>query len=76
MSARPGRITCDQPVPLEHPRHYAVKTTPAFMDLKARLTKEIRVEAQRAAALAARGGASFSARRSGFIHGPRPTLRP
>ena len=38
MSARPGRIKCDLPVPLEHPRHYSVKTTPVFMDLKARLT--------------------------------------
>lgn len=52
MSARPGRIKCDLPVPLEHPRHYAVKTTPPFVDLKARLTEEIRVEVQRAAALA------------------------
>ena len=30
MSARPGRIKCDLPVPLPHPRHYAMKTTPAF----------------------------------------------
>lgn len=53
MSARPGRIKCDLPVPLEHPRHYAVKTTPAFTALKARLTEEIRVEVQRAAGLVA-----------------------
>ncbi|WP_374669235.1 ABC transporter ATP-binding protein [Ramlibacter sp.] len=52
MSTRPGRIKCDLPVPLPHPRHYAMKTTPAFMDLKARLTEEIRVEVQRAAGLA------------------------
>ncbi|MCG2592528.1 ABC transporter ATP-binding protein [Ramlibacter sp. XY19] len=51
MSARPGRIKCDLPVPLAHPRHYAMKTTPPFMDLKARLTEEIRVEVQRAAGL-------------------------
>lgn len=51
MSARPGRIKCDLPVPLQHPRHYAMKTTPAFMELKARLTEEIRVEVQRAAGL-------------------------
>ena len=51
MSARPGLIKCDLPVPLEHPRHYSVKTTPVFMDLKARLTQEIRIEVQRAAGL-------------------------
>jgi NitT/TauT family transport system ATP-binding protein len=51
MSARPGRIKCDLPVPLPHPRHYSVKTTPVFMDLKARLTEEIRIEVQRAAGL-------------------------
>jgi NitT/TauT family transport system ATP-binding protein len=54
MSARPGRIKLRPPVPLdEHPRHYSVKTTPVFMDLKARLTEEIRVEVQRAAGLVA-----------------------
>jgi NitT/TauT family transport system ATP-binding protein len=52
MSARPGRIKCDIPVPIEHPRHYSVKTTPVFSALKARLTEEIRVEVQRAAGLA------------------------
>ena len=51
MSARPGRIKCDLPVPLAHPRHYAMKTTPVFMELKARLTEEIRFEVQRAAGL-------------------------
>jgi NitT/TauT family transport system ATP-binding protein len=51
MSARPGRIKCDIPVPLPHPRHYSMKTTPAFTELKARLTEEIRVEVQRAAGL-------------------------
>ncbi|NML45998.1 ABC transporter ATP-binding protein [Ramlibacter sp. G-1-2-2] len=52
MSARPGRIKCDLPVPLAHPRHYAMKTTAPFMQLKARLTEEIRVEVRRAAGLA------------------------
>lgn len=52
MSARPGRIKCDIPVPLAHPRHYSVKTTPAFVQLKARLTEEIRTEVRRAAGLA------------------------
>jgi NitT/TauT family transport system ATP-binding protein len=51
MSARPGRIKCDIRVPLPHPRHYAMKTTPPFAELKARLTEEIRVEVQRAAGL-------------------------
>ena len=31
------------------PRHYTVKTTPGFMDLKARLTEEIRAESMAAA---------------------------
>jgi len=53
MSARPGRIKCDLPVPLGHPRHYSVKTQPAFVEMKARLTEEIRVEVQRAAGLVA-----------------------
>jgi len=45
MSARPGRIKAEVAVPLPHPRHYTVKTTPAFSALKARLTEEIRAEA-------------------------------
>jgi ABC-type nitrate/sulfonate/bicarbonate transport system ATPase subunit len=53
MSARPGRIKSDTPVPLPHPRHYSMKTTPPFAELKARLTEEIRIEVQRAAGLAA-----------------------
>ncbi len=44
MSARPGRIKLDQPVPLPHPRHYSVKTTPPFATLKAELTEALRVE--------------------------------
>jgi ABC-type nitrate/sulfonate/bicarbonate transport system ATPase subunit len=51
MSARPGRIKCDLPVPIEHPRHYSVKTTPVFSELKARLTEEIRIEVQRSTGL-------------------------
>ena len=50
MSARPGRIKADVPVSLAHPRHYTVKTSPEFSDLKARLTEEIRVEALKTAA--------------------------
>ena len=44
MSARPGRIKLDRAVPLPHPRSYAVKTTPAFMALKAELTEAVRAE--------------------------------
>jgi NitT/TauT family transport system ATP-binding protein/sulfonate transport system ATP-binding protein len=44
MSARPGRIKSDVAVNLPHPRHYTVKTSPEFSELKARLTEEIRVE--------------------------------
>ena len=45
MSARPGRIKADIPVPLPHPRDYRVKTEPEFVALKARLTEDIRGEA-------------------------------
>ena len=48
MSARPGHIKADVPVPIAHPRPYTVKTSPEFSALKARLTEEIRVEALRA----------------------------
>ena len=44
MSARPGRIKLDRAVGLPHPRSYAVKTTPAFMALKAELTEQVRTE--------------------------------
>ncbi len=44
MSARPGRIKLDRPVPLPHPRHYSVKTKPAFAELKAELTEAVRTE--------------------------------
>ncbi len=54
MSARPGRIKLDRAVPLAHPRHYSIKTTPAFSALKAELTEQVRVEVRAAqAALAA-----------------------
>jgi NitT/TauT family transport system ATP-binding protein/sulfonate transport system ATP-binding protein len=49
FSARPGRIKADIPVHLPHPRHYTVKTSPEFMELKARLTEEIRAESLAAA---------------------------
>ena len=50
FSARPGRIKADIAVNLPHPRHYTVKTSPEFMELKARLTEEIRAESLAAAA--------------------------
>jgi ABC-type nitrate/sulfonate/bicarbonate transport system ATPase subunit len=48
MSARPGRIKLDRGVPLAHPRHYSVKTSPAFAGLKAELTEQVRVEVRAA----------------------------
>ena len=51
MSARPGRIKLDRAVPLAHPRHYSVKTTPAFVALKAELTEQVRVEVRAAQAV-------------------------
>jgi ABC-type nitrate/sulfonate/bicarbonate transport system ATPase subunit len=48
MSARPGRIKIDRRVELPHPRHYSVKTTPAFAELKAELTEQVRVEVKAA----------------------------
>ena len=44
MSARPGRIKLDHVVALPHPRHYSVKTTAVFTELKAELTEAVRVE--------------------------------
>ncbi len=44
MSARPGRIKLDRTVALPHPRHYSVKTTPAFSELKRELMEQVRVE--------------------------------
>ncbi len=48
MSARPGRIKLDRAVPIVHPRHYSVKTTPAFTELKAELMEQVRVEVRAA----------------------------
>ena len=44
MSARPGRIKLDRPVPLGYPRHYSVKTSPPFAALKAELMEQVRAE--------------------------------
>ncbi|MBL8347374.1 MAG: ABC transporter ATP-binding protein [Rubrivivax sp.] len=48
MSARPGRIKLDRVVPLAHPRHYSVKTSAEFVQLKAELTEQVRVEVRAA----------------------------
>ena len=48
MSARPGRIKLDRKVEIPHPRHYSVKTTPVFSELKAELTEQVRVEVRAA----------------------------
>ena len=49
MSARPGRVKAEVPVPLPYPRDWTVKTTPVFAELKARLMGEIREEVRKAA---------------------------
>ena len=50
MSARPGRIKFDCAVPFAHPRHYSIKTSAAFVALKAGLTEQVRAEVLAAAA--------------------------
>ncbi|MDT9001553.1 ABC transporter ATP-binding protein [Paucibacter sp. APW11] len=49
MSARPGRIKCELPLPFAHPRHYSLKTTPEFAALKRELTEQLRTEVLAAA---------------------------
>ena len=44
MSARPGRIKLDRQVAIAHPRHYSIKTTPVFSELKAELMEQVRAE--------------------------------
>jgi ABC-type nitrate/sulfonate/bicarbonate transport system ATPase subunit len=48
FSARPGRIKNELRIALPYPRHYTVKTTPQFSELKAQVTEDIRVETLRA----------------------------
>jgi len=50
MSARPGRIKLERAVNLPHPRHYALKTSAAFSELKAELMEQLRVEVLAASA--------------------------
>jgi NitT/TauT family transport system ATP-binding protein len=49
MTARPGRIKSITPVDIPHPRHYTVKASPEFSQLRLKLTEEIRAEAIQAA---------------------------
>ncbi len=49
MTARPGRIKMETPVPLPHPRHWRMKMTPEFAAIEERLTEAIREESLRAA---------------------------
>ena len=53
MTARPGRIKLDRAVSLDHPRHYAIKTSQPFVVLKAELTEAVREEVLAAQAAAA-----------------------
>jgi NitT/TauT family transport system ATP-binding protein/sulfonate transport system ATP-binding protein len=55
MTARPGRLKLDLPVPLPHPRHWRMRTTPPFLALKEQLTEAIRAEAMEAAGLRLEG---------------------
>ena len=48
FSARPGRIKNELAIDLPYPRHYTVKTTPRFSELKAVVTEDIRTETLRA----------------------------
>ena len=52
MSARPGRIKLDRTVPIAHPRHWSVKTSPEFSELKAELMEQVRVEVRAAQTIA------------------------
>ncbi len=45
MSARPGRMKLEVEVPLGRPRTIEAVTAPAFVELKARILRELRVEA-------------------------------
>ena len=40
----PGRIKFERAVPFGHPRHYSIKTSSAFVALKAELTEQVRAE--------------------------------
>ena len=71
MTARPGRIKAVVDIALPRPRHYIVKTEPAFVALKARLTDEIRAESIRAVEMEAAGARAPGARRARVAGGGR-----
>jgi NitT/TauT family transport system ATP-binding protein/sulfonate transport system ATP-binding protein len=49
FSARPGRIKTELAIDLPMPRHYTMKTTPRFSQLKAQVTEDIRAESLKTA---------------------------
>jgi len=49
FSARPGRIKHELAIDLPYPRHYTVKTSPRFSELKAVVTEDIRAESLKTA---------------------------
>lgn len=48
FSARPGKIKKEIKVDFAHPRRYTLKTSPEFMEIKALVTEEIRMESRAA----------------------------
>jgi ABC-type nitrate/sulfonate/bicarbonate transport system ATPase subunit len=52
FSARPGRIKNELAIDLPYPRHYTVKTSPRFMELKALVTEDIRAESLKSVGVA------------------------
>lgn len=49
MTARPGRLKAEIPVPLPRPREFSVKASPEFMRLKGKILELIREESWKAA---------------------------
>jgi ABC-type nitrate/sulfonate/bicarbonate transport system ATPase subunit len=65
FSARPGRIKRELAIELPYPRHYTLKTTPRFSELKAQLTEDIRTESLKTAQMERRGNQAM--RRAAFF---------
>ncbi|NLJ25811.1 MAG: ABC transporter ATP-binding protein [Firmicutes bacterium] len=49
MTARPGRLKAEIPIPIHRPREFSIKTSPEFMHLKAEILELIREESWKAA---------------------------
>lgn len=49
MTARPGRLKAEIPVPISRPRNFSIKTSPEFMHLKGEILELIREESWKAA---------------------------